>query len=108
MAKRSSGEVGRELGADSSTVSVGAGDGSPDGAGLLAGDSVDVSDALSDVEVSLVLGGNTLDLDEGGVVVSSVAGTLEGNVGGVNKKTVSGEHIIITSTNKNNSERREG
>ena len=62
------GQVLGELCADSATVSVSAGDLTPDaavlGASLLRLSLVDVSDLLTHVEVSILLSGDTLDLNQ--------------------------------------------
>lgn len=74
------GKVGAELSLDDTVTTVGAGDTTPDNTDLAAVDltlgAIDVSDALAQVELSILRSLNTLDLNERGVLVLVALGTL--------------------------------
>lgn len=79
-AKGLGGKVVSESSSDNTRVAVGSGDLTPDDSDLgtsdLLGGSVDVSNSLSNVELGLFGGSNTLDLDERDVRVNDSFASL--------------------------------
>lgn len=91
-------QVLSEVGSDNTVVTVGSGDLTPDDSDLGTSDllvaSVDVGNLLTQVELGVLWRVHTVDLDQGGVWVDQVLGTLVGQVLTLNVQSVSFGHFL--------------